>query len=136
MTPDTQSDEFGPWNPGIRSQLPRELLPLSTIFRPENVFTSVEEAEELCDFTGLPREDLVTFRPERLVVHELLIRVTANISVPDGQRYEDLGINFREITDRILSRHIEPHMAEIVQAYDDLNRRAAASNYRESGFVR
>ena len=77
----------------------------------------------MCDFTGLPREDLVTFRPERLVVHELLIRVTANISVPDGQRYEDLGINFREITDRILSRHIEPHMAEIVQVYDDLNRR-------------
>lgn len=47
MTPGTRSDEFGPWNSGIRSQSPRELLPLSTIFRPENVFTTVEPADGL-----------------------------------------------------------------------------------------
>ena len=32
----------GPWNPGIRSRLPAVLLPLATIFRPENVSTSIE----------------------------------------------------------------------------------------------
>ena len=47
---------------------------------------------------------------ERLIVHELLIRVTGDISVPDGPNYEDLGISLRSITDQILSRHV---MAEI-----------------------
>ena len=45
----------------------------------------------------------MAFRPERLAVHELLIRVTADVSVPDGPNYEDLGINFREITETILT---------------------------------
>jgi len=39
--------------------------------------------------------NLVAFRPERLVVHELLARVTADFSVEDGQKTEDLGINFQ-----------------------------------------
>ena len=39
--------QFGPWNPGIESQIPNELRPLATIFRPENVFTSVERADEM-----------------------------------------------------------------------------------------
>ncbi len=124
MSPEGQTIPLGPWNPGISSQLPRSLLTLSTIFRPENVFTSVEEAYELSDFTGIAPHKLVTFRPERLVVHELLIRVTADLSVPDGSRYADLGINFREITETILSRYIAPHMAEIVAAYGDLEHRA------------
>ncbi|HSA82503.1 MAG TPA: hypothetical protein VLE23_16930 [Geminicoccaceae bacterium] len=115
--------EFGPWNPGIRSQLPADLLPLATIFRPENVLTSLEEAYERSAFTGLDPEDHVIFRPERLAVHEVLIRVTGDISVPDGPNYEDLGINFREIAGRILTKHVEPHMAEIVAAYDDLRDR-------------
>ena len=36
----------GPWNPGIQSQVPKELRHLSTIFRPENVFTSIAAADE------------------------------------------------------------------------------------------
>ena len=70
--------------------MPRELLPLSTMFRPANVLTSIEKAEELHDLTGLPIHDLVAFRPERLLLHELLIRVTADLSVPSGSRVEDL----------------------------------------------
>ena len=31
----------GPWNPGIQSQVPKELRHLSTIYRPENVFTGI-----------------------------------------------------------------------------------------------
>ena len=41
-----ESAEYGPWNPGISSQLPAALLPLATIFRPEHVFTSLEAARE------------------------------------------------------------------------------------------
>ena len=121
-----QRDGFGPWNPGITSRLPRAFLPLSTMFRPENVFTSVETAHELSDFTGMPAEDLVAFRPERLVVHELLIRVTADFSVPDGLRVEDLGINFRRMTAIILAGHIAPHMDGIVASYAALKRTATA----------
>ena len=123
MTETKESTAHGPWNPGIRSQLPAAFLPLATIFRPENVVTSLEEAYERSAFTGLEPEDHVVFRPERLAVHEVLIRVTGDVSVPDGPNYEDLGINFREITRTILAGHIEPRMAEIVRAYDDLRER-------------
>lgn len=114
--------EYGPWNPGIHSDLPTRLVPLSTIFRRENVFTSVEHAEELHDLSGLPLEELAIFRPERLVVHELLIRVTADLSVPDPEAVsiEELGINFRRMTNTILTKYIAPHMREIVPAYDAL----------------
>ncbi len=112
------------WNPGIKSTLPVEFLPLSTLFRPENVFTSIETATELSDFTGLGIQQLVIFRPERLVVHELLIRVSADLFVSDGSRYEDLGINFRKLVGTILSDYINPNMTEINHAYHALEQRA------------
>jgi hypothetical protein len=99
---------FGPWNPGIQSQVPRNLLHLATIFRPEHVFTSVADATELGDLTGIELSDLATFRPQRLALHELLVRVTADLSVPDGSKIEDLGINFRQITRTILGSYVEP----------------------------
>jgi len=110
----------GPWNPGLQSQIPAELLPLATIYRPEHVYTTLRQARELADLTGLDAEDLVVFRPERLVVHELLTWVTANLSVEDGQKTEDLGINFRRMTEAILTRHIASHMPEITAAYEAL----------------
>ena len=113
----------GPWNPGIDSEPPWSLAPLSTIFRPENVFTGFHEAHELAHLTGLPVEDLVVFRPERLAVHEVLVRVTADLSVPDGPRVEDLGISFRRMTETILSRHVAPCMGEIVEKYEALRHR-------------
>jgi hypothetical protein len=121
----TEAADLSPWNPGIRSQLPAVFLPLATIFRAESVRTGVEEAYERSAFTGLEPEDHVAFRPERLAVHETLIRVTADVSVPDGPNYEDLGINFREITRTILTRYVAPQMAEIVRKYDDLKDRVA-----------
>lgn len=116
---------YGAWNPGIRSELPRELLPLSTIFRPENAFTTAGQAHELSRATGLDSDELVVFRPERLVVHELLVRVTADLSVPDGPRVEDLGINFRDMTRVILGRYIEPRLPAIIDAYIALRRALA-----------
>jgi hypothetical protein len=79
------ADGRGPWNPGIRSRIPAAFLPLASAFSSRNVFTAIEEVHERSAFTGLEPEDLVAFRPERLVVHELLIRVMGDISVPDGQ---------------------------------------------------
>jgi hypothetical protein len=125
--------EFGPWHPGIRSQVPRDLLHLATIFRPENVYTGVADAEELRDLTGFELSDLVTFRPQRLALHELLVRVTADLSVPDGSRIEDLGINFRQITRTILTGYVDPQMNAIVAAYDALRQRLAALIDRELG---
>ncbi len=123
-TPFAATDaQFGPWNPGIQSQVPAHLRHYCTIFRPENVFTRVADAEELRDLTGLEFGELVTFRPRRLALHEVLIRVTADLSVPDGSRIEDLGINFRKMTRTLLERCIEPRMSEIDAIYDAARRR-------------
>jgi len=70
---------------------------------PENVFAGVERVKELHDLTGLDFSEMVCFRPERLALHELLIRVTADLWVSDGSRYEDLGINFRSMIATILA---------------------------------
>ncbi len=125
-TLDHDEQDAGAWQPGIRSALPAEYLPLSTLYRPENVSTDLDAVRELHGFTGLPMEQLVRFRPERLVVHELLIRVSADIFVTDGSRYEDLGVNFRGVVDRILSTYIEPHMAAILADFDSLRENALA----------
>src|SRR4051812_33623760 len=103
-----KEEQFGPWNPGIESPVPGRLLHLSTMFRPEHVYTTVAQARELRSLTGLGFSDLVAFRPERLALHEVLIRVSADFSVPDGSKIEDLGINFRRITGELLREHIEP----------------------------
>ncbi len=114
-----------PWNPGILSQLPAELHHLCTVFRPENVFTSLAAATELQLLTGLPATELVAFRPQRLVLHEVLIRVTADFSVPDGSRIEDLGINFREITSLLIRRYLEAEMPAITAAFERTRSRLA-----------
>jgi hypothetical protein len=108
----------GPWNPGIQSQVPKELRHLSTIFRPENVFTSLATATELHGLTGFSPSELVAFRPQRLTLHELLIRVTADFAVPDGSQIGDLGINFREMASGLLERYLVPEMDAITAAYD------------------
>ena len=104
----TAAAAYGAWNPGLESELPREYLPLATIFRAENVSTSAAKAHELRDYCGLPPHELVAFRPERLIVHELLLRVASSLAVPDGPDQEDLGRNFRRMASTILDKHIAP----------------------------
>ncbi|HWG70567.1 MAG TPA: hypothetical protein VN692_14230 [Steroidobacteraceae bacterium] len=131
---DTQA--YGPWNPGIQSAVPKGLQHLATIFRPDNVFGSFTAFTELHDLTGLPPGELAVFRPQRLALHELLIRVTADFAVPDGPRIEDLGINFRRIVAVLLSRHLEPQMDVIVAAYGGARRNlqdSIAAAFREVG---
>ncbi|HMI13862.1 MAG TPA: hypothetical protein VK567_20200, partial [Bradyrhizobium sp.] len=122
LAADATDAQFGPWNPGIQSQVPAHLRHYCTIFRPDNVFTTVADAGELHDLTGLEFRELVTFQPQRLALHEVLLRVTADLSVPDGSRIEDLGINFRQMTRVLLERCIEPRMSEIDAIYDAARR--------------
>jgi hypothetical protein len=117
----------GPWNPGIRSQVPRELRHLATIFRPENVFTSLAAVTEMQGLTGFSPSELVAFRPQRLALHELLIRVTADFAVPDGSRIGDLGINFREMAGKLLAQYVVPEMDAITVAYDRTRRELHAA---------
>ncbi|MEZ5826789.1 MAG: hypothetical protein R3C97_19335 [Geminicoccaceae bacterium] len=61
----------------------------------ENADVGYAEASELADLCGLAPTEFVSFRLARLAQHETLIRVTADLSVPDGPNYEDLGISLR-----------------------------------------
>ncbi len=118
-TGDDPSAESGAWNPGVQSQIPKEWLGHSTLFSPANVFSTLAGTEELRGLTGLGLSELVVFRPQRLALHELLIRVTADFAVPDGSRIEDLGINFRRIASRLMTQYLDPQMGAITRAFDD-----------------
>lgn len=93
-------------------------MPLVTLYRPENSTVDIKQAKEAAEFCGLKTADLISLRVERLVVHELLIRVTADLSVPDGPNYEDLGISLRTMVATLLERHIEPHMKDVSAAFE------------------
>ena len=131
MGTDPPPAEHGAWNPGLESRLPREYLPLSTIFRSENVSTSIAKAHELSDYCGLPVHELVAFRADRLIVHELLIHVTTGLAVPDGRDDEDLGKNFRKIATTILDRFIAPHREELARVFEQVEHKASLIIERE-----
>ncbi len=123
--PSASPDEYGPWNPGIESSLPTAFLPLATVFNSANAFDTLDHLGELHDFSGLPIETLSMFRPERLVLHEVLIRVMADFSVPDGEKYEDLGVNFRRMTTAIMENHVAAQMPALGRAFSDFKARAS-----------
>ncbi len=118
------TDVCSAWRPGIKSHIPGELRHLETIFRPECVFTPPEEIKELASLTGLAEEELTAFRPERLVLHELIVRVTADIAVAEGESEEVFGHNFRRIAERILADTIAPQHASIERVWNDLREQA------------
>ncbi len=105
------------WNPGIESEIPLAYRELETIYNPVNVFTSIDEIAQLVAETGLDALELVSFRPHRLALHELIVRITADILVLEGEAEEDLGINFRQVSRRILQHYIEPYAPKIEQSY-------------------
>src|SRR5262249_24764068 len=53
------------------------------------------------------------------------VRVTAGLVVPDGNDYEDLGRNFREIASTILTKDIVPHVDDLKRLFEEV--RSAAS---------
>src|SRR5262245_12657949 len=115
---------FGPWNPGIESTLPAEFLPLATVFSPANASSTIAELKEIHGLCRLPLDRLSTFRPERLALHEVLIRVMADLSVADGEKYEDLGINFRRMTATIMERYVTPELPAITSLFEQVKRDA------------
>ena len=109
---------FDAWNPGLEPGLPRAMRPFATLFRPENVSVSYPEILELSDLSGLPATQIAPFRPERLAVHEVLIRVMADISVPVGEVYADLGLNFRHIVTTLLHEGVAQRFDAVAAAYE------------------
>jgi len=120
----TDDEACSAWNPGIGSWIPAEFRTLETIFRPDCVAASFEDVQRFSDLTGLPAEDLTLYRPARLALHELIIRVTADIAVAEGEEERVFGENFRRIIRRIFDHDIAPHMAELEALHEDLRRRA------------
>ncbi len=107
---DRQTAPLGPWNPGISSTLPRRLYPLVTIYSEQNAAVDVALTEELAQFSGLPMPLISELEPERLVLHELLVRVMTELTIDDGPAQSDLGANFRNIISALLANHLAPAM--------------------------
>lgn len=119
-----KAERFDAWNPGLSSELPAGLLPRVTLYDPANSATRYDEAKEAASFCGMKPQDLAAFNASRLAMHEVLIRVTADLYVPDGPSYEELGLNLRSMAARILDRHIGPRMAELDAALAEIRARA------------
>ncbi|CAO4173714.1 Zeta toxin family protein [Methylorubrum populi] len=122
---------FDAWNPGLEPGLPRSVRPLATVFRPEHVSLSLAEIFELSDLSGLSATQLAPFRAERLVVHEVLIRVMADISVPVGEVYADLGLNFRRIVSTLLREGVAHRLGEVSAVLETVRAEADAVLERE-----
>jgi hypothetical protein len=114
---------YSAWNPGIESEIPVEYRELETIYDPANVFTTINQVNELATETGLVPEELITFRPHRLALHELIVRITADIVVLEGELEEDLGISFRAIARKIFSKYIIPGLMQIEHSFDTMRTR-------------
>ena len=108
------------WNPGIESEIPPAYRELETIYSSANVFTTLAEINELAAETGLSPEELISFRPHRLVLHELIVRITADIVVLEGEYEEDLGINFRTIARKIFSKYVIPNLMQIEHGFETM----------------
>jgi thymidylate kinase len=120
----TDDEGCSAWNPGVESWIPAEFRALETIFSPECVAITLKEIEEAAELTGLPAEELTLYRPARLALHELIVRVTADIAVAEGEEERDFGDNFRRITRRIFDSDILPRLTEIATEHGELLRRA------------
>jgi hypothetical protein len=113
------------WNPGVRPGIPPEFRALETIFRPECIQGDYREVLELARMTGLPHEELTAFRPARLALHELIVRVTADIAVPEGEEEEVFGHNFRRVAARIWAAYLLPRLDAIEAAHAVLTEEVA-----------
>lgn len=102
------STQHHAWNPGITSTIPPRLLPQITLYRPENALSDYQSVADAARASGLPLPRLALLTIDRLIIHELLVRVTADLSVPDGPNYADLGISLRGMVDTIYQNHLRP----------------------------
>jgi hypothetical protein len=125
------SPEHSAWHPGIESEIPAGYKNQETIYLIENTGTALDELLELAQITGLSHEELTHFHPERLVLHEVIIRVTAEIAIIESDIEEDLGITFRQIADKILNHYIQPHMVDIADSYQAIQQQVRSAIEKE-----
>lgn len=114
------------WHPGVGTGIPAAFRGLETILRPECTESRVEDIDELARFTGLPPERLTAFRPERLALHEVVVRVTADIAVAEGAQEEVFGQNFRRIARTLYDECVVPQLGELTARWQDLRAEVAA----------
>ena len=124
--PHVAGQNYSAWAPGLDSRIPSRLHHRITLFAAENSRISHDEATEAAKFCGLEINRLIDLTAERMVVHELLVRVTADLSVPDGPSYEYLGLSLRGMVEVLHCAHLAPHMEAITAAYENLRDDAAA----------
>lgn len=101
-------------------------MPKVTLFDPAHSFVTWDEARALSDGIGLTPQELAVTRPERLALHSVLIRVTSQLTVPDGPNYADLGLNLRRMAREILDRFVRPEMPQVQAAFDAVKQEAQA----------
>ena len=116
--------QYSAWSPGIETKIPPEYRLLETIYDTKNVSSNIDEIAQMAQETGLSHEELVVFRPERLALHELIVRVSADIVVLEGEHEEDLGIRFRVIANNIMSHYVVPRLEECDVIFNDLYQQA------------
>ncbi len=114
------------WNPGVATDIPAPFRTLETIVRPECSFTRLADLKELTGLTGLPLEELAVFRPERQALHEVILRVTADIAVAEGPAEEDFGWNFRAIAQQLMQKAVIPRLPALVRDWQQLREAIAA----------
>lgn len=124
MADDTE--KFHAWNPGLKSEIPARLMPLVTLYRPGASTVTYAEAKEAAGFCGRKPMEMNCFTASRLIRHELLIRLMADINVPDGPDYPELGEHLRSMAQTILDGYIQPNMAQLEQEFDRLRSRIEA----------
>jgi len=107
-----------PWSPGLTSSIPLRLMPMVTLYDPAHSLMPWDMAKNLSDMTGLKPQELATFRPERLAMHHVLIRVTTETHVPDGPDYAALGISLRQMAADILAHEVADARVEIEKVFD------------------
>jgi hypothetical protein len=101
------------WHPGVGTGIPAEYRHLETIIRPECSSSRLAELAELHSLTALPFEELSAFKPERQALHEAIVRVTADLAVPEGDFEEQFGRNFRAIANALMDEAVAPRIADI-----------------------
>ena len=124
MTAAVAATVHGPWNPGLSSTIQPHLMSRVTIYDPAYGLVPWEKARDLAEASGLKPQELATFRPERLLLHHVMIRVTAETHVPDGPSYADLGINLRSMAADIYAMEIEPRLPDLQREFEDARSRA------------
>ncbi len=112
------------WNPGVSPGIPTDFLALETLVRPDCCLSTRAQADELAALCGLPLREIVLLRAERLALHEVILRVTADLAILEGTEEEEFGYNFRRVATALFDQVVLPQVDEIVAAHAALIARA------------